>query len=224
MSEQSAVPTVFDLNNNTVTRDQYRAAITSLIGFMIQLGYDKGWCSERHDYFSAITPEYNQYDVHEPNFANTPDGSEGVDGADTDPGFDTAGGYGKLLANVRSRILWYVRAEQIDLENANRAFNGMNVPVYPNPKPTDGTRHLVYLPSVEVNVSSPELNYDRETHDWIASNLPAIITAAVNGVPFDGPNYVVPGSMAFTSANTEVYRASPTVTVAETDTLRPSHT
>ncbi len=232
-ASKTSVPTTLNLTDNSVTRDQYQTAITALVEGMCSIGYAHSWCGERHHYFRAITPEYvgglsrdtgQWYDERVPDFTRTPDGTHNDD-RDANQEFTAAGGYGKLLADARGRILFYVQRDQISLDQVNPVFVAMNVSTYPADKPDlGGERFTIYPPAIQLTVAIPATNDVTAARQWCIANVMQAILTAVNGQPFDGENYIVPNSVTSTG-RPDVYQESETpIVVHDEDVIRPSYT
>lgn len=208
--ESNTSRTVLNLTDNSVTREQYVTALTSLGDFLCELRHAKGWCGESHQYFTAIYPEYDRHErnahQHAPLMDLVPDDAD----------------YGDRLRRIRARVLWYVNADLTDLITANDAFIMMGIPTYPDKSVSIESQIYVYLPTLYLSVSAPSMN---EAIDWAESDLLDAVAAAVNGHPIPAGSPIVPGSVRFAeSPGIDVYRVGlGNEQIMSADTERPSY-
>lgn len=109
-----------------VTREQYNTMANVLAPALDAFGRRAGWCSERHDHFTAILPEYT---------------SDYYDRATATPATDETADYAQKARDVRGRILWHVRnrsysRRDVTIQAANRLLAAAGLPEYPVPEGT----------------------------------------------------------------------------------------
>lgn len=215
--------TVLSLTDNSVTRDQYRAAIIGLYQEFERIGSEHRWCGSRHRYGRALYPEHPgkveefpyHYGDEDIEWHRGP--SYGEDDID----------YGDVLLHIRRRILWYAKNEiGGDLDTANRLFTAMGIPTYPDKAPTPmASEYRVYFPAMVVSAIPPE-NWPGNTESWIESHimryLQELFDGNVDNLRKDG---FVPGSMRWEGGCAEVYALSESsrpITIDVMDVERPA--
>lgn len=206
------------------TQEGYENAIRILAEFLTDLRAERRWCGEAHRYFQAIMPEYDYNDPTVPDFNKTPD----LDDYDKIPAevWKAETFYPYLLAEIRARVLWYVRHGSTDLDTANDAFRRMGIPTY-NDKVPQPLRFTVYAESTTFHVSAmipgdvpPGDTVENFTKSYVRGNFWAFLTGTLP----TGDNHFIPGSLVMEESHSpSVYLESGNMSVQESDTQRPEY-
>lgn len=191
--ENVAEIAILDLST-TITRDQYKESIIKLLAELDRVSHEMGWCSERHRYFAAVMDEY--YDG-EADFGVVPEYTD----------------YAARLRTMRARMLWYVRAETIGLDLANRLFTAMGLPEYDS-NPKAGARYRVEL-NLELGITGEDVT------EYIQRELPAMITKMMDDRSSETGNRFVPGSVVILRPYVTRMSTAPAINAADTE--RPSY-
>jgi hypothetical protein len=184
-----------------ITREQYIDAVSNLLPELDTISDDRGWCGDRHRYFKSVLPEYT------PDINYSANADFNLVPEDTD--------YAARLRSIRARVLWYAKAETINLAIANRVLTALGLSAYEISRKA-GTRFQV---RVYLNLNVTGDRYDAA--DWLREELPGRIIRALDGLPQPDDNRYVPGSAAGSGASQFISRLDEEVAIPDAETERP---
>jgi len=180
-----------------ITAQEYVDRIDAFETFLNgRLQRTNGWCSARHRYYALIIPGYH-YDRESCEVTITHPTSE----------------FGRHLSEIRRRILWYAKAGECTIEDANEGIRILGLIPYPVKQTI-----RVWLPTVDLQITADDTNN-------IYNYLFAYITAKMDGVEYDGPDLtIIPGSFRFTRGYpSDISRLRGGEVIDDSDTLYPGN-